>query len=191
MARSPHLKISRPELEAVPGNGVVCGGNAVTGLDCSGFIAAAYAASGLLFSTEQPDNPMQCSTGWIASQANHPETSCLEKVQLNPGTIRPGDLIDLPGNHIIMVDRVGKDPLGVDRCVNDPDRSCKDISAADFDFDYLHSGSLGDMGPARVEAKLSVGAKSTVIMNNLVALAVQACDAKRRGADGGITCSKF
>ena len=93
-----------------------------------------------------------------------------------------------------MIDQVGTDPLAIDKYASLG--TCNSINPAEFDFTYIHSGSLkGSYGPSRVKANMH---RSGTIWNNLRLIAVEMClkkvknesDPTASGSLGGIS-SKF
>lgn len=158
-------------------NGISCSSSSVTGLDCSGFVSSAFSASGLKFDrdpSQQDKDPMPISTYWLADRPRH-QTSCLEyALDNNKDTIRSGDLVNLKGNHVIIVESPGGDPLGVRKTLRGG-FDCRDITVNDFDFTYIHSGGAGSFGVSRVHSSYHIKHKS-ILFNNLVQHAVELCE---------------
>lgn len=161
-------------------NGISCGSHAIQSIDCSGFIAAALATQGLRLKSGQDFNPAWFSTTYFASAARE-RNSCFADVPISTGvSIMPGDIISYANNHVIMIDEVGDDPLGIKK-YSQAGRNCNDIHYRDFDFTYMHSGSIGNYGPARVSSKYHQRVPGT-IFKTLRVKAIEACRAIKSGA---------
>lgn len=147
------------------GEGVAANGVRASGIDCSEFISAAFAAEGLKFRTNETDfNSFTTSSLHDISVG---PTSCIAPVEFNlPQTIASGDVINLASSHVIMVDTVGDDPLGIRKYSSTND--CNSITISDFDFTYIHSGALNNYGPARVDAKIHAASPDTMFRNLLI-----------------------
>lgn len=160
-------------------------------IDCSGLVVAALMSQGLKVQPNRPsDNSVfQHSTGMFRDTANaNSNQTCINHARfMGQDSIKTGDIINLGGAHIVMVDAIGDDPLGINAAV--AANSCNDITIDDFDFSYIHSGALSgsnaaNMGPSRVHISfhtrvqtVPVGAsKPGTMFNNLVALAKKRCD---------------
>ena len=103
-----------------PANGIARSSSAVTGLDCSGLVSMAMAASGLKCEPDQREKMRTLGTRMIAE---FDADSCFRTPNLSANqSLQPGDVINLAGNHVIVIDEAGEDPLG--------GRSCKPIAAA-------------------------------------------------------------
>ncbi len=127
-------------------------GAAVSAIDCSGLVDAAFAASGLKFSTDQT-NPPGYGTAQLATADRKPN-SCVERAKLVfPQGLRAGDVVNLSNSHVIVIDAIGPDPFGLKRLGAKPD--CGRISPTHFDFTYINSASYHDYGPSRVHAKFA------------------------------------
>lgn len=161
-------------------NGISCSSHAIQSVDCSGFVAAALATQGLRLKAGQDFNPAWFSTSYFASAAKQ-RNSCFADVPISNGvSIMPGDIISYSNNHVIMIDEVGDDPLGIKKYSADG-RNCNDIHYRDFDFTYMHSGSIGNYGPARVSSKYHQRVPGT-IFKTLRVKAIEACRAIKSGA---------
>lgn len=161
-------------------NGISCGSHAIQSVDCSGFIAAALATQGLRLKAGQDFNPAWFSTSYFASAAKE-RNSCFADVPISAGiSIMPGDIVSYANNHVIMIDEVGEDPLGIKK-YSAEGRNCNDIHYRDFDFTYMHSGSIGNYGPARVSSKYHQRVPGT-IFKTLRVKAIEACRAIKTGA---------
>jgi hypothetical protein len=157
----------------------------VTGMDCSGFVDAAFRAAGLNLAT--PSNPKELGTQVIADLPKK-RGACLEYAALDPkagAAIQAGDILNLAGNHVVMVDSAGPDPLGITRVDN-----CDALGVEHFDFTYIHSGNVASMGVSRVEAAYHARSwTQTLWMNSLLQVARQYCAKAKAGAAGKVLSS--
>lgn len=130
------------------GDGVSSNSLAASGIDCSSFISVALATQGLKM-TESSGPFRDTTTRGFHSLLNDSK-SCLKRTSFNSSSsIMPGDMINVAGSHIVMVDSVGPDPLGIEKYSKNKD--CDSINVSDFDFTYLHSGNVNNSyGPSRV-----------------------------------------
>ncbi len=155
----------------------------VTGMDCSGFVDAAFRAAGLNLTT--PSNPKELGTRVIADIPRKEEASCLKHAPLHPKSgdgLQAGDIINLAGNHVVMVDSVGPDPFGIKRVEN-----CDELGVEHFDFTYIHSGSVASLGVSRVEAAYHARPWTQAAwMNSLLHVARQYCDKAKSGVTGPV-----
>ncbi|POB14975.1 MULTISPECIES: hypothetical protein [unclassified Halobacteriovorax] len=155
------------------GQGVSREGARASGIDCSEFISAAYAAEGLKFTSNDRDYRSLTTTSLHDTVRS--KNSCIKPVKFKlPYSIRSGDIINVKGSHVIMVDTIGEDPLAI-RKFSELGR-CDDITISDFNFTYIHSGALKNYGPARVDARTHATHRSTMFAN-LRAQAVASCKA--------------
>ncbi|MEH0860714.1 MULTISPECIES: hypothetical protein [unclassified Halobacteriovorax] len=153
------------------GQGVAKNNVQASGIDCSEFISAAFAAEGLKFN--KSDRDFNSLTTTSLHYASDNSDSCVKPVEFDlPYSIQSGDIINLKGSHVLMVDTAGPDPLGIRGAAES--NSCNSITINDFDFTYIHSGALNNYGPARVSAKIHATKRSTMF-NNLLAQARTAC----------------
>jgi len=120
--------------------------NTLGSSDCSRFISGAYAAAGLkLIPSEGPDFSMPTAR-FAKVIKDKGYTGCFEapvyasKKHCASCSLKSGDLINLGYHHIVMVDQVGEDPLGVEK-IKDLN-SCATLSAKDFNFTFIHQSSL-------------------------------------------------
>lgn len=92
-------------------------------------------------------------------------------------------MVNVAGNHIIMIDSISEDPLGIKaRAENN---SCASLSIADFDFTYIHSGAMkGSYGPSRVHSSTHNGG---TIFNNLLVTARAQCQRLARGNSDNVS----
>lgn len=180
-------KISGGEMKIFQGGaGVYRGSQPASGIDCSAFISVALAAQGL--KTTKTAQPYERLTTRGFSQRMTARNSCLGHAPVSPeDSVRPGDMINHAGSHIIMVDTVGEDPLGVKK--HSESNSCMSISTRDFDFTYIHSGAVkNSYGPSRVQANLHDGG---TMWNNMLLLARKLCLQKVRKDENHRASSQF
>ncbi len=160
-------------------NGVSCDSAPVIALDCSAFISAAFAASGLkLYPKGSTQIDVNTNGLDAASKRND---SCLERPYIGASGLLPGDILNLSGNHVVLIDRVGEDPLGVQRFVR-TGKDCNDLEVKDFDFTYVHSG-VETNGPARVNIQYYARHKKGRLptwLRKLSALAERLCKYEKR-----------
>lgn len=149
-------------------------------IDCSGFIAAAMANMGLKIDSKQTSY-QDFGTSTI-KEASEKENSCLPSATIEPtDIIRPGDIYNHSGSHVIMIDEIGEDPLAVERFAKIG--QCNDITVEDFNFTYLHSGAIkGSYGPSRVHVSTH-GNGDDDMMSNLRSLAIKMCQSKVEGSN--------
>lgn len=147
-------------------------------IDCSGFIAAAMANMGLKIDSEQTGYQVFGTS--TLKEASEKENSCLPSATIEPSDIiRPGDIYNHSGSHVIMIDEIGEDPLAVERFAKIGE--CNDISVEDFNFTYIHSGAIkGSYGPSRVHISTHANGSDSM-MSNLRSLAVKMCQSKVDG----------
>jgi hypothetical protein len=155
------------------GGGVARTSQNASGIDCSAFIATALGSQGLKVSTSS--GPFTANTTRSFHGQLSKSNSCLKKAIVTPeDIIRAGDMLNVAGSHIIMIDQVGKDPLGIEKYA--AIGSCTAINPAEFNFTYIHSGSIkGSYGPSRVKANMH---RSGTMWNNLRQIAVKMCQKK-------------
>lgn len=152
-------------------SGVSCRSQPVSGIDCSGFVTGALRRMGLnMFPGEKfiPDNINTAALNTNARRSN----SCLRFTEANKDiSIVPGDIINIGSNHVIMVEKIGSDPLGLKKHLRN--NTCGRLSKNDFDFEFLHSGALAHFGVARVH---SSHPEMTGFMESLEVKVRQACN---------------
>ncbi|MCO4793748.1 MAG: hypothetical protein KC493_08555, partial [Bacteriovoracaceae bacterium] len=167
------------------GSGVARTSKAAAGIDCSSFISNALGAQGLKVS--KTSGPFTShTTRSFHAQANK-SNSCLKHAKVTPDdAIRPGDMINVSSSHIVMVDSVGDDPLGIKKY--SATGNCNGINPREFDFTYVHSGAIrNSYGPSRVKANVHSGG---TMWNNLRVLAVKLCQ-KKVAQDNAIRDSRM
>lgn len=123
--------------------------------DCSSFVSGALMAVGLKMSKNSTQNNFLSTTATIESDIESGK-SCFEKIEYSgvDDVIRSGDVLnDSRGGHVVMVDRLGEDPLGIkkvlsplktegvalDSAKKEAAEKCKMISLKDMDLTIVHS----------------------------------------------------
>lgn len=152
------------------GAGVISSSKPAAGIDCSAFISTALGTQGLKVSKKAgpfTDNTTRSFHSFLGSK-----NSCLKRATYSEDqSIVPGDMINVAGSHIVMVDSVGEDPLAIKRFAKSG--NCNSISVKDFDFTYIHSGNINNSyGPSRVHISKHSGG---TMWNNLRTTAVKMC----------------
>jgi len=134
-------------------------------VDCAAFISAAFAASGLKMSSARSDNEYKRSTHGITGDFKA-GNSCLQRpsgASLDEVVV-PGDIANIEANHVIMVDKVGKDPFGIKTLLHAVEENkmtkeaalaaCKSLDRKDFDLTIIHSSrTRGGDGIHRIHIK--------------------------------------
>jgi len=155
------------------GGGVANGSQPAAGIDCSAFISMALGAQGL--KVNKSSGPFTDNTTRSYHSQINRSGSCLKKATMTPeAPVKSGDIINVAGSHIVMIDSVGEDPLGIEKAA--AAGNCNSITPKKFNFTYIHSGSIkGSYGPSRVKANLHSGGS---MWNNLRVMAVKMCQNK-------------
>lgn len=155
-------------------------GTAVLGVDCSGYVFSALAASGLRVS---PGKRLTASQvyGISARMYMNPADNGLSCLAPVPSTkdkpLADGDILASTG-HVVVIDRVGSDPFGVNRLSSASQCTAANISYRNFDFDVLQSSPVkGGIGLDRMRASAYFG-ESASMQAALVQYAVAACKAR-------------
>lgn len=155
-------------------------GTSVLGVDCSGYIFSALAAAGLRVA---PNKKLTASQvyGINARMYMEPASnglSCLAPVASEKsGSLKDGDILASTG-HVIMIDRVGDDPFGVNRLKSVSDCVTANVSYKNFDFDVLQSSPVkGGIGLDRMRASDYL-AESSSMRAAMIQYAVAACKAR-------------
>ena len=118
-------------------------GSRVLGLDCSGFVLSALASAGLRVQKNKPIRGFHISgiSSWDFRRASR-RLSCFKKV--NPAfknPIAPGDIIASNG-HVLIVDQVSNDPLGLFQKKSRRQCSFSKISSQQFNFSAIQSSAI-------------------------------------------------
>ncbi len=156
--------------------GVDCDSAPVTAIDCSGLVSMALMSQGLRFWPKgNDDNATGGGTSTIKGMASN-ANSCIGPAEMTlDNFLKPGDMLNRSASHIVMVDTVGPDPMGIKKVLESDDKNCASISIDDFDITFIHSGSTGNMGPARIHTKAMVNNPGG-FWNGFVAEARRACE---------------
>lgn len=169
-------------------------GASVAAIDCSGLVAFALAAGGAKLDSRQSSAEMVIGTMTLPQHAKS-ASGCIKTAKMEfPLGLQPGDILNMPAHHVVMVDSVGPDPLGIQKAVDAG--NCDSISRDSFDFTLIHSGSAGDLGPARVSARFKTSPNATAgvmgsgIENNLISMARKVCSRKLAGVGEGLVASQ-
>lgn len=155
--------------------GVDCRSASVTAIDCSGLVSMALKSQGLRFWPKgNDDNENGGGTSTFRSMANN-SNSCIGRPELTlDNMIKPGDLLNRGSSHVVMIDVVGDDPFGIKKVLDSDDKNCANISIDDFDITFIHSGSSGNMGPARIHTS-ALGTRGGSFWGGFVSEARRAC----------------
>ena len=115
-------------------------GSHILGLDCSGFVMSALATAGLRIKKNKFMKSSYISgvSSWIFKDTSN-NLNCFEQVTKSSAQpIKAGDVIAISG-HIMIVDQIGKDPLGIDR-IKSP-YQCHQIELDQLNFSIIQSSS--------------------------------------------------
>jgi hypothetical protein len=161
------------------GGGITRSSPPASGIDCSSFVSVAMASQGLKMSKDQAGF-RDMTTRSLKAQAAKAD-SCLSNAKVSPSNpLKAGDILNVATTHTVIIDSVGKDPLGIDKYAAAD--NCNGISPKDFNFTYVHSGAIrNSYGPSRVKANYH---RSGVMWNNLAVMAKRLCHEKKAGNVG-------
>ena len=126
----------------------------VLGIDCSGYVFSSMAAAGLRLKVgralKASDALAWGSTAYLEPQKNG--LTCLDKITVTPtDSLHAGDIVAVNG-HVLLIDKAGTDPLGVEKAGKQSD--CAKLSSDDFDFVIAQSSnSKNGIGINYFEAK--------------------------------------
>lgn len=127
-------------------------GSAELGIDCSGFVYSALATMGLRLQKGRELRALDVYS-WAARSYMDPEQSgmtCMKKITSTSDSFSPGILMANSG-HILMVDEVGSDPLGLNQVTSQS--QCRNLNASHFDFTVIQSSnSKNGVGMNRFKA---------------------------------------
>ena len=129
-------------------------GSHILGLDCSGFVMSALATAGLRIKRNKSMKSSYISgiSSWNFKDTNN-NFNCLEQLTIKEPDIplRTGDIITVSG-HIMIVDQLGKNPLGIDN-VTSP-YQCESIGINQMNFSIIQSSSdLNAIGINRMHVR--------------------------------------
>ncbi|MGZ3779120.1 MAG: hypothetical protein ACXVCY_00705 [Pseudobdellovibrionaceae bacterium] len=129
-------------------------GTSVLGIDCSAYVFTAMATAGLRL---KAGRPLKASDSWAWGSSSYVEPqdnglTCLSKISVSPGeSLKAGDIVAVYG-HVLMIDKVGLDPFGIQSIKNEND--CAKINSDLFDFTVAQSApSKGGIGINYYEAR--------------------------------------
>lgn len=166
-------------------------GTSVLGIDCSAYVFSAIATAGLRLA---PGKTVKAALvhGLSSHAYLDPESnglSCFSKVKMGvSGSLKQGDIAAV-GGHVLIIERVGSDPLGISKATSVQD--CEALTAADFDFVVAQSSpSKEGIGINKYEARdyLPEAEKMRV---GFVKYAQDACRARLLGKDQQMVASNF
>ncbi len=163
------------------GAGVARSSKDSVAIDCSSFISVALASQGLKINKNSKGFESLTTTNF--DQQVGRKNSCLDFATFKgTNSVMPGDMINVAGSHIVMIDKIGNDPLAIKK-FSEIGR-CDSISISDFDFSYIHSGSIkNSYGPSRVHIRTHSGG---TMFNNLRIAAVKQCKKVVAGKTGEV-----
>lgn len=157
-------------------------GTDVLGIDCSAFVFSALALSGLKLDYSA-SKPLKASlvSGVSSTMFKDPQNNglrCLDKISVSKTvSVLPGDIIAISG-HVIMIDAVGADPLGLNRATKVEECTTAKLAYTGFDFTIAQSAPVKDgMGINRHVAKDYLATSST-FRDGVTRYAVAACKAR-------------
>ena len=128
------------------------GGAPGLGIDCSGFVTAAFAGAGLKLKQNIPIRPIHIKgiSSHLFKRADKYNLSCLQKQELSArNPLQPGDII-ASSRHIAIVDTVGADPFNINSRTNIESCHSSKIRAANFNFSIIQSSAHNSAGINRM-----------------------------------------
>ena len=154
-------------------------GTSALGVDCSGFVVAALASSGLRVKRNHPiGNNLVGLNSWMLKDPGGSGLNCLQEIHsTNRYPLLPGDIISAKG-HTLIIDRVYKDPASQ---LPDPfslskvrsAEECNNFHLGKFQFSILQSTSeFNGMGINRIHIKDTAHPELT---SGLIQYATNAC----------------
>jgi hypothetical protein len=156
-------------------------GTSVLGIDCSAYVYTSMATAGLRMkegrSLKASDSWAWGSTAYVEPAKNG--LTCLAKISVTEAvSIKAGDIVAVPG-HVLMIDRAGSDPFGIDSAKTTSD--CNKLSVSNFDFSVAQSSpSKEGVGINHFEARYYLPT-SEKMQAGLLKYAYYACLAKVNG----------
>ncbi|MGZ3769451.1 MAG: hypothetical protein ACXVCP_00515 [Bdellovibrio sp.] len=116
-------------------------GTSVLGIDCSAYVFTAMATAGLRLKAgralKASDSWAWGSTSYLEPQQNG--LTCLSKINVTPTvSLKAGDIVAVHG-HVLLIDKAGDDPFGINSIKAAKD--CSKISSKSFDFIIAQSSS--------------------------------------------------
>ncbi|MEN0058549.1 MAG: hypothetical protein AAGB31_06920 [Bdellovibrio sp.] len=153
-------------------------GTSVLGIDCSGFVFTAMAAAGLKLKSGRA---LKASDSWAWGSSSYVEPqnnglTCLNKISVTATqSLKAGDIVAVYG-HVVLIDKVGADPFGINSARTEAD--CSKLSASNYDFVVSQSSpSKSGIGINYFEARDYVPTSSK-IQTGLERYAYYSCLAK-------------
>lgn len=155
-------------------------GSKELGIDCSGFVFSALASAGLKTAPKTTLKAVQVF-GINARMYKNPQNNgltCLDPIWVNKSlTLAPGDVVASTG-HVVIVDQIGDDPLGLARFTDASQCELSNIDSDDFDFVIMQSSpSKNGIGINRIEASAYLRTSGTM-REGFRKYALAACKAK-------------
>ena len=156
------------------------GGTKVLGIDCSGYVFSSLATAGLRLTKNQKIKPVYVHNT-NAAKFMDPKSSgftCFDKVKFSGSSgMRSGDVL-ASGGHILIIERVGADPFGVNHIRSENECKLENMSTSRFDFRILQSASTkGGIGINHIEAVEFID-EEAAMAKGLLQYAVAACKAR-------------
>ena len=152
-------------------------GSQALGIDCSGFILASMAASGLRVKSGKQMKAVYISgiSSWKLRQATANGLNCFQNAQGN-SPLLPGDIIVVRG-HAVIVDQASADPFGLSQVRSAAQCSPQYISVNQMNFSIIQSSSsFNGVGINRMHVR---SIKNTEFRQALVQKAVQVCSVQK------------
>jgi hypothetical protein len=167
------------------------GGSPGLGIDCSGYVFSAVAAGGLRLRAGKPLKALEVQD-YPARMYMNPGNngfSCLAKAAFGKNLdLKAGDIV-ATDDHIVLVEKIGRDPLAIRKYAN-----CENITYKDFDFTITQSSpEQNAIGINRYIASEYLAQKSTnsSMFSGFRDYAIAACKAYQAGKDTFISSSKM
>ncbi|WP_373999686.1 hypothetical protein [Bdellovibrio bacteriovorus] len=109
-------------------------GTSVLGIDCSGYVFTSMATAGLRLKSGRA---LKASDAWAWGSSSYVEPqnnglTCLNKISVSPTTtMKAGDIVAVYG-HVLLIDKVGADPFGINSVKSESE--CSKLKSDGFDF---------------------------------------------------------
>ena len=117
--------------------------------DCSSFVSTAFRAVGLKMSPSDSASSFLDTTSGINSKLRNGSSCFEEPVVAIDEIVKPGDVLNTAGEHVVMVDKVFNDPFGIEALLEKVKtreisqekalNSCKTLNKANFKMILIHS----------------------------------------------------
>ncbi len=153
-------------------------GTSVLGIDCSGYVYTAMATAGLRLKSGRA---LKASDSWAWGSSSYVEPqdnglTCLSKITVSPAvSMKAGDIVAVYG-HVLIIDKAGSDPFGINSVTNVND--CSKLTSDKFDFTVAQSSpSKGGVGINHFDARVYLPT-SAKMKTGLEKYAYYACLAK-------------